>query len=382
MCVLNSFFSTMSTSEKRLAIHAVILAGGRGTRFWPRSRTRTPKQLLNIVGKDTMLQQTVSRLKPLMRAERIWTVTNAEQAVAVRKQVPAATRKRVLIEPMGMNTAVAIGLAAIHIRYAARGDALMAVLPADHYIEQLQKFREIVGAALNVAREPGRMVVLGIPPTRPDTGFGYVERMGDPIVSKGFPVFAVRRFTEKPELKLAQEYFASGNYHWNAGMFFWRVSTFLENLKRFLPKTHDALEKLAEFIGTRSYERKLRSIYSKLENISVDYAVLEPATRTEGPPRVFVIPADVGWSDIGSWAAVYELLATNSGQNIIAGDGHALDAEGNFLWSPSKFVAAIGVRDLVVVETPDALLICPRDRAQDVGRIVKWLEEKKLRKLL
>jgi mannose-1-phosphate guanylyltransferase len=288
----------------------------------------------------------------------------------------------VLIEPKGMNTAVAIGLAAIHVRHAARGDALMAALPADHYIERPQKFREIMGAALKVAREPGRMVVLGIPPTRPETGFGYIERSGEPIESKGFPVFAVRRFTEKPELKLAQEYVASGNYHWNAGMFFWRVSTFLENLKSFLPKTHAALEKLAEFIGTRNYNRKLRAIYSKLENISVDYAVLEPATRVDGPPRVFVIPAEVGWSDIGSWAAVYELLAKDSGENVIAGDGHTLDAEGNFLWSPSKFVAAIGVRDLVVVETPDALLICPRDRAQDIGKIVKWLEEKKLRKLL
>jgi len=367
---------------KELTTHAVILAGGRGTRFWPRSRTRTPKQLLNIVGKDTMLQQTVARLKPLISPGSIWTVTNAEQAAVVRKQVPAAARRHVLIEPMGMNTAVAIGLAAIHIRHAARGDALMAVLPADHYIEQPQKFREIVGAALDVAREPGRMVVLGIPPTRPNTGFGYVERMGDPIISRGLPVFAVRRFTEKPELKLAQEYFASGNYHWNAGMFFWRVSTFLDNLKRFLPKMHDALEKLAEFIGTGSYKRNLRAIYSKLENISVDYAVLEPATRTGGPPHVFVIPAEVGWGDMGSWAAVYELLAKNSGENVIAGDGRTLDAQGNFLWSPSKFVAAIGVRDLVVVETPDALLICPRDRAQDVGKIVKWLEEEKRRKLL
>jgi mannose-1-phosphate guanylyltransferase len=367
---------------RELATHAVILAGGRGTRFWPRSRTRTPKQLLNIVGKDTMLQQTVARLKPLMRAERTWTVTNAEQAAAVRKQVPAAARKRVLIEPMGLNTAVAIGLAAIHVRHAARGDALMAVLPADHYIEQPQKFREIVSAALDVAREPGRMVVLGIPPRRPETGFGYIERTGKPIDSKGFPVFAVRRFTEKPELQLAQEYVASGNYHWNAGMFFWRVSTFLENLKSFLPKTHIALEKLAEFIGTRNYERKLRALYSKLENISVDYAVLEPATRVDGPPRVFVIPAEVGWSDIGSWAAVYQLLAKKSRENVLAGQGHTLDAEGNFLWSPSKFVAAIGVRDLVVVETPDALLICPRDRAQDVGKIVKWLEEQRRKDLL
>jgi mannose-1-phosphate guanylyltransferase len=364
-----------------LKFHAVILAGGRGTRFWPRSRTRTPKQLLNIIGKDTMLEQTVARLRPLIPAERIWTVTNAEQAAAVRKQVPAASRRRVLIEPKGLNTAVAIGLAAIHVRHAARGDALLAVLPADHYIAEPQKYRAIVSAALGVAREPGRMVVLGISPTRPEIGFGYIERMGESIANKGLPVFAVKQFTEKPALPSAVEYVASGKYHWNAGMFFWRVSTFLENLKSFLPKTHAALEKLATVIGTRSYQRQLRAMYQKLESISVDYAVLEPATR-QGPPRVFVIPAEIGWSDIGSWAAVYELLATKGGENVLAGPGHALDAEGNFLWSPSKFVAAIGVRDLVVVETPDALLICPRDRAQDVAKIVKWLEEKKRSDLL
>jgi mannose-1-phosphate guanylyltransferase len=369
-------------ATEKLTTHAVILAGGRGTRFWPRSRTRSPKQLLNIVGKDTMLQQTVARLRPLIQAERIWTVTNAEQAAAVRTQVPAASRKRVLIEPMGMNTAVAIGLAAIHVRHAARGDALLAVLPADHFIEQPEKYRKIVAAALEVAREPGRMVVLGIPPTRPETGFGYIERTGEPIASKGFPVFTVKRFTEKPALPFAVEYVASGRYHWNAGMFFWRVSTFLENLKSFLPKTHAALEKLAAFIGTRSYERQLRAIYHTLENISVDYAVLEPASQAEGPPRVFVIPAEVSWSDIGSWAAVYELLAKKAGENVFAGAGHAVDADGNFLWSPKKFVAAIGVRNLVVVETEDALLICLRDRAQDVAKIVKSLEEKKRSDLL
>src|SRR5258705_5278226 len=371
-------------AKEKLTVHAVILAGGRGTRFWPRSRTRTPKQLLDIVGKDTMLQQTVARLKPLIAPGRIWTVTNGEQAVAVRKQVPAAARKRVLIEPMGLNTAVAIGLAAVHVRHAVRGDALMAVLPADHDIEQSQKFREIVSAALDVAREPGRMVVLGIPPTGPETGFGYIERTSEPIGTKGFPVFAVRRFTEKPELKVAQEYVASGNYHWNAGMFFWRVSTFLENLKSFLPKTHAALEKLAEFIGTRNYERKLREIYRKLENTSVDYAILEPATRAEGPSRVFVIPAEVGWSDIGSWGAVHGLLLDKNSAdgNVFVTPGYALDARGNLISFPGKCTAVIGVHDLIVVDTPHALLICPRDRAQDVGKIVKWLVGQKLRKLL
>jgi mannose-1-phosphate guanylyltransferase len=368
--------------EEKLTVHAVILAGGRGTRFWPRSRTRTPKQLLNIVGKDTMLEQTVARLRPLVSPDRIWTVTNAEQTVALKKQLPAAARKRVLTEPIGRNTAAAIALAALHVRHAAKGDALMAVLPADHFIAQPEKYRKIVRAALDLAREPGRLIVLGIPPTRPDIGFGYVERFGDPLGSSDFLSFAVRRFTEKPALELAKEYVANGNFQWNAGMFFWRVSTFLDNLKAFLPKTHEALESLAEAIDKKTYESRLRAIYPKLENISVDYAILENATRQEGPPRVFVIPAEVGWSDIGSWAAVYELLARQPGENVLAGRGLALDAAGNFLYSPGKFVAAIGVRDLIVVETPDALLIVPRDRAQNVAKIVKSLEERKLNKLL
>jgi len=368
--------------NEKLTTHAVILAGGRGTRFWPRSRTRTPKQLLNIVGKQTTLEQTVARLRPLVSPDRIWSVTNTEQAAALKKQLPAASRKRVLTEPVGRNTAAAIALAAIRIRHAARGDALMAVLPADHFIAQPEKYRRIVAAALNVAREPGRMVVLGIPPTRPETGFGYVERMGEALDSSGFPVSAVRRFTEKPALAVAQEYVASGNYHWNAGMFFWRVSTFLDNLQRHLPQTHAELEKLAAVIGTRAYEKKLCAVYPRLENISVDYAILERATQQSGAPQVFVIPAEIGWSDIGSWAAVYELLAKQPGENVFAGPGQALDASGNFLYSPGKFVAAIGVKDLVVVETPDALLICPRNRAQDVAKIVKHLEEQKRKDLL
>ncbi len=329
-----------------------------------------------------MLEQTVARLRPLVSPDRIWSVTNAEQTAALKKQLPAASRKRVLTEPIGRNTAAAIALAAIHVRHAAKGDALMAVLPSDQFIAQPEKYRRIVAAALNIASEPGRMVVLGIPPTRPETGYGYIERMGDSVTAGDFSAYAVRRFAEKPALTVAQEYLASGNHQWNAGMFFWRVSTFLDNLQRHLPKTHAELEKLAASIGAHSYEKKLRAIYPKLENISVDYAILERATQQSGAPQVFVIPAEIGWSDIGSWAAVYELLAKQPGENVFAGPGHALDASGNFLYSPGKFVAAIGVKDLVVVETTDALLICPRDRAQDVAKIVKHLEEQKRKDLL
>jgi mannose-1-phosphate guanylyltransferase len=373
-------------SNKKLTIHAVILAGGRGTRFWPRSRTRTPKQLLNIIGKTTMLQQTVARLRPIVSAARIWTVTNAEQESALSKQLPAAARKRVLTEPVGRNTAAAIALAAIHIRHAVKGDAMMAVQPADLYIGQPQRFVQILRSALDFASDaPGeapRMVVLSIPPTRPETGYGYIERMGESLGEPGQDIFAVRRFTEKPDPATAQQYLASGKFQWNAGLFFWRVSTFLDALKSFLPDTHRALEILATHIGKWSYAAALKKIYPRLENISVDYAILERATSSPGAPRVFVLPADMGWSDIGSWDAVYERLAKHPGENVFAGPAQTLDAEGNFIWSPGKFVAAIGVRDLIVVETPDALLLCPRNRAQDVAKLVKALESRKRKQLL
>ena len=373
-------------SSAELPAHAVILAGGRGTRFWPSSRTRTPKQLLNIVGRETMLEQTLSRLGPLFPPSNQWVVTNTEQATAVRKQLPRVAKSHILAEPLGRNTAAAIGLAAAHLLHSGTGkqnDALMAVLPADHYIAQPEKYVKLVRAALHVAETAGSLVVLGVPPTRPETGFGYIER--DPEQTRdveGVPVYAVRQFTEKPALERAQEYVTSGRYYWNAGMFFWRVSTFLGNLEKFLPKTHSDLLRLADAIGTPRYAKMLARIYPKLENISVDYAILEPATRPSATPSVFVLPAEVGWSDIGSWAAVYELLASKPGENVSAGKFKTIDANGNFFWSPKKFVAAVGVQDLVVVETEDALLICPRERAQDVGKIVKWIEAEKLSKLL
>jgi mannose-1-phosphate guanylyltransferase len=292
------------------------------------------------------------------------------------------TAPHILAEPVGRNTSAAIGLAAVHLLRHAGPDALMAVLPADQVIAQPARYRRIVRAAIEVATRPGALVVLGIPPTRPETGYGYIEFAGRATRVRREQVRSVRRFAEKPSLALARKYVASGRYLWNAGMFFWRVSTFLSGLERHLPKTHAALLRLADTIGTPRYSAALRRTYPHLENISVDYALLEPASREPQRNPVFVLPAAVSWSDIGSWAAVYELLAHAPGENVSAGRSVTLDATGNFLWSPGKLVAALGVRDLVVVETPDALLVCPRDRAQDVGRIVKWLETQGLRDLL
>jgi len=360
---------------------AVLLAGGRGTRFWPRSRMRTPKQLLNITGRETMLRETVNRLQPLIPLQNIWAVTNIEQASAVRRELRGVPAAQILAEPTGRNTAAAIGLAAIHL-VREHGDALMAVLPSDSFIADAARYRILIRAALELARTPENLVVLGIPPTRPETGYGYIERAGLAARPRGVAAYAVRRFTEKPALPLAKKYVANGKYLWNAGMFFWRASTFLASLKRFLPATHEALLELDRTIGTRGYNSALRRIYPRLESISVDYAVMEPATRIAGTPRVSVIPAKVGWSDIGSWAAVHELLATNPEANVSAGPCFALDATGNYFWSPKKLVAAVGVHNLILVETDDALLLCPRDYSQDVAKIVKWLEQQKLHHLL
>jgi mannose-1-phosphate guanylyltransferase len=367
---------------------AVLLAGGRGTRFWPRSRVRTPKQLLDITGGGTMLATTAARLHPLIPPRHIWAVTNVEQATGVRRELPRVPASHVLAEPVGRNTAAAIGLAAIHLAHEY-GDALMAVLPSDHYIARPAPFRKIVHAALDLAREPGNLVVLGIPPTRPETGFGYIERGGVFSRPRGIAAYSVRRFTEKPSLSVAKKYAASPKYSWNAGMFFWRASSFLECLRRFLPATHKALAEIRETIGTPRYERTLRRIYPRLANISVDYAIMEPATRhvaSPAAPRVSVIPAQAGWSDIGSWAAVYELLAAQtgakSGANVSAGPSFTHDAHGNYFWSAKKFVAAIGVHDLVLVETDDAILVCSRHRSQDVAKIVPWLSDRKLHNLL
>ncbi|MGH9803837.1 MAG: mannose-1-phosphate guanylyltransferase, partial [Candidatus Acidiferrales bacterium] len=286
-----------------------------------------------------------------------------------------------LLEPVGRNTAAACALAAEHIRAAlpAGGDAVLGVFTADHGIRREARFLRLVRAALATAAREETMVVLGVPPVRPETGYGYVER-GRPLRrEKGERVFVVRRFTEKPDARTAARYLRSGRYYWNSGMFFWRLSTFDRLLARHLPRSRRAFETLAPAIGTRGYSHPLSRIYRSLENISVDYALAEPAAARG---QVRMLEADIGWSDLGSWSAVYDWRATRRGENIVAGPHLLLDAAGNWLASPRKFLAAIGVRDLVVVETPDALLLCARDRAQDVGKVVDYLKKNKRSRLL
>ena len=328
-----------------------------------------------------MLRSTLRRLQPVLGLKNFWAVTNVEQAAVVRREMRGVPASHVLAEPLGRNTAAAIGLAAVHIEHE-RGDAVMAVLPSDSYIADVARYQKLVRAAIQMAQVSGNLVVMGIPPTRPETGYGYIERSRVCERSTGISAFDARRFTEKPELARAKRYVASRRYFWNAGMFFWRTATFRTALKQFLPATHHALVELRRFIDKPKYTAQLRRTYARLENISVDYALMERATQTKSGFRVEVIPANVGWSDIGSWAAVYELLAHKPGENVSGGPFQALDAHGNYFWSPKKFVAAIGVQDLVLVETDDAMLLCSRERSQDVGKIVKWLEENRRRDLL
>ncbi|HVP42185.1 MAG TPA: mannose-1-phosphate guanylyltransferase [Terriglobales bacterium] len=364
--------------------YPVILAGGRGTRFWPRSRKRTAKQVLALDGTKTMIQDTVARLLPLAPLSNFWVITNNDLRDVIARQVPKLKKERVIAEPVGRNTAPAIGLAAF-ILERLDPDAVLGLFPADHVILDAARFRKVVTKAAAIAAAGENIVVMGMQPTRPETGYGYIES-GAKWKSG---VLHVHRFTEKPNLEKAEEFLASGNYFWNSGMFVWRARTLTSALREHLSGTAPYLEKIARSYGTRQFAATLRRLYPKCENISVDYAVLEPrSAKGEHASNLFCIPADFGWNDLGSWAALYEHHAVIRGKagkdgNVIEGaDSVVLDASGNYIYAPKKFVAAVGVENLVVVETEDALLITTRDRAQDVGKVVKHLDTKKLTRLL
>jgi mannose-1-phosphate guanylyltransferase len=359
----------------------VILAGGRGTRFWPLSRKRRAKQLLPLDGKQTMIQQTVQRLLPLAPAEDLWVITNDDLRGAIARQLPRVNRRQILAEPVGRNTAPAIGLAAF-LLLRTDPSAVIGMFPSDHVIGDEKRYRETIARGAEIAAAGENTVVLGIRPSRPETGYGYIEAGshfdGDAL--------RVRRFTEKPDASRAAEFLAAGNYYWNSGMFLWSARTLANALREHLPKTAPLLEKIAASFGTKKFESTFGRLYPKCENISIDYAVLEPrSAKGEGASSIFCLPADFGWNDLGSWTALHEHQTAKqkpADANILVGDGRfVLDATGNYVHAPGKFVAAVGVKDLVVVETDDALLITTRERAQDVGKVVKYLDEKKLSRL-
>lgn len=369
---------TLVAKSKAINFYPIILAGGRGTRFWPLSRMRRAKQMLALDGDRTMIQQTVDRLLPLAPSKNFWIITNQHLSRGIAGQLPGLSRKQILAEPAGRNTAPAIGLAA----YLLRDDpnAVLGLFPSDHSIQNAPRFRKQMQQAARLALEEGTIVVIGIQPTRPETGYGYIES-GEKLPGG---IRAVRRFTEKPNAQRAEEFLAAGNYYWNSGMFVWSARTLVAALQEHLPKTAALLEKIADSYGTRSFNSTFARLYPRCENISVDYALLEPrSARGEGASRIYAIPADFAWNDLGSWAALYEHQQGKNGSNIIVGGKHfALEAEGNYIYAPGKFVAAVGVRNLVVVQTGDALLITTREHSQDVGKVVKYLDKKKLASLV
>jgi mannose-1-phosphate guanylyltransferase len=355
--------------------YGLILAGGRGTRFWPRSRRRSAKQVLNVVGERSLIQNTVERLAPVIPPERMWVLTNEYLRGAIVKQLPEIPQRQILAEPMQRNTAPAIGLAA-HILQSLDKDAVMGVFPADHVVGhgagKAAAYRNVVKAALKSANA-GNLMVIGIEPRWPETGYGYVEF---PRGTKPGAIARVKRFYEKPALAKAKRYLAAGNFYWNSGMFFWRCDALLEQLRQHLPKTATILAALPPF-GSRGFNQKLRHAFPLCENISIDFAVLEKSALVHGIPA-----ADFGWNDVGSWNAVYELLARDECGNAIAAESICLGAHNNFVDARGKLVALVGVNDLIVVDTPDALLVTSRDRAQQVGDVVKALERVKREDLL
>jgi mannose-1-phosphate guanylyltransferase len=363
--------------------YPVIVAGGRGTRFWPLSRKRRAKQLLALDGKRTMIQQTLARLLPLAQRKRFWVITNEHSLPAIVQQLPGLDKRQIVAEPVGRNTAPAIGLAAFIL---ARTDpnAVIGMFPSDHVITDEKRFRASIQRGIEIAAHDGNIVVLGIRPTRAETGYGYIEtENGKPGSS-----LPVRRFTEKPDANTASGFLAAGNYLWNSGMFLWSAHTLTDALREYLPKTATILEEIAASFNTSGFSRVLRRLYPKCENVSVDYAVLEPRSRLGmGKSNgIFCLPADFGWNDLGSWRALHEHLCAKhqpeDGNLIVGDDDFSLDARGNYVHAPGSFIALVGVNDLVVVNTEDALLITTRERAQDVGKIVKFLDEKKLHKLV
>jgi mannose-1-phosphate guanylyltransferase len=366
----------------RPLFYPVILAGGSGTRFWPRSRRKLAKQVLALDGKQTMIQKTMERLLPLGSEKDFWVITNEFVAHEIQRQLPKIPEKQIVIEPEPRNTAPAIGLAAFLLERIAPG-SIIGMFPADHVIGDEKKFRRTLQRGIEIAAKEDHIVVMGVQPARAETGYGYIET-GDKVDSE---LYRVKRFTEKPNQQKAEEFVSAGNYFWNSGIFVWSARTLTRALREHLSETAPYLQEIASAWGTKNFDKKFSELYPRCENISIDYAVLEPrSAKGEHSSNLFCLRADFGWNDLGSWAALYEHHAPTSkdeGRNVVeAKDSYAAGATGNYVYAPDKFVAVVGVNNLVVVETDDAILVTTREQSQDVGKIVKYLNEKKLTELV
>ncbi len=352
---------------------AVIMAGGSGTRFWPLSRETMPKQLLKLGGNDTLIQETVGRILPLIPREDVFIVTNHGLADDLDQQLSSrfggAWDSNLIFEPLARNTAPALGLSALHLN-RIDPDAVMVVLSADHAIRREEQFLRLIRVAAAAAQQD-YLVTLGIKPNRPETGYGYIKAgalIEDPGI-KG--VYAVNAFVEKPDQKTAQTYLTNGNYYWNSGMFVWKVKTFLAELEKHQPAMYQGLMEIQNSIGTDRETEVVTSVFQKLKSISIDYAVMEKTDKAA------MVPADIEWSDVGSWAALDEVLDKDASGNIISGNVIDLGSSNSVIYAEKRLVATIGLRDAIVVDTPDATLVCGKENAQDVKKIVEELKKRK-----
>lgn len=358
-------------------LHLVIMAGGSGTRFWPESRRAKPKQFLTLAGERTLLQQAADRCRPWIPPERIHIVTNAAHVGETRRQLPDVPPEHILLEPCGRNTAPCIGLAALQV-HTQDPDALLLVTPADHLIRPDGKFQSTVERAVALLRDhPRSSVLMGIPPTYPATGYGYIERAA-PVRNGDTSAFNVQSFREKPTRERAREFLDTGMYYWNAGIFVWRAAYILQLIREFQPEIDARLTRLGQALGTSQWAAALADEFPGMPSISIDYGVLEPVAARQGSDeRVFVVPATFEWDDVGSWQALPRVLGRDPQENTITGPQCGLDTRGCVIrTTPEHLVATIGVSDLVVVHTPDATLIAPKDDENSIRKLVALLEER------
>lgn len=351
------------------------MAGGSGTRFWPKSREQRPKQLLEIVGPGTMLQNTVRRLRPLIPAQNIFVVSTQIQAREIARQLPDLPAANLLIEPIGKNTAPCIGLGAIYMR-RLNPEGVMVVLPADHLIEDDDAFLATLRAGARIAAERKKLVTIGVKPTYPATGYGYIQCGKSEFQVDGMPAHGVKTFAEKPNFETAQRFLKSGDFLWNSGIFIWTFSTILSQIEELLPQMHDGLVEIDRHIGLPDEQQTIDRVYRQIKSISIDYGVME------GARNVVVLPAQFRWNDLGSWDEVYKLQKKDGEQNAALTPSVLLDCHGCLIDAPDRVVAAVGLKDIAVINTPDALLICPRERAQEVKELVELLRRRKFNQVL
>ena len=359
-------------------MYTVIMAGGRGTRFWPLSTEDTPKQLLSLVGDTSLLQQTVARITPLMPLEDIYVVTGESLISATKRHLPDLPSENIIAEPVRRNTLPCIGLAALHLKERRGGDAVMAVLPADSAIQDQERFCKLLQYAEHIAANNNALITFGIPPTRVDTGYGYIRLGAATHTTDDFQTFQVRQFVEKPDRETAEKYLESREYLWNSGMFVWRVDLILNAIKTYQPSIYQSLMEIDAAIGTKNEAEAISHAYSQMESISVDYGVMEKAKE------MLVIPADIGWNDVGHWGAMHELYERDTSGNTVRGQHIGIDTQDCIIFNQTaqnpdviegKLIATIGVSDLVIVESEYAVLVCPIDRVQEVKDLVEKLED-------